>query len=173
MASDDFDWDSVQPSFLSPASSIWPTEVGEFAPWVVKNLGLLGEKIGMHLQVAGQEVAVGTFRADIAATDDAGRKVIVEVQFGPSDHQHLGQVVVYACEARADVVVWVVGDELNWRTLAFRAEHRRVLTRLNEVFAGEIEFFGVVVMNATEPRPVDEPAGPFLPEFSVVVRPGG
>jgi hypothetical protein len=33
----------------------------------------------MSLRYAGREVLVGTFRADIAATDDAGRKVIIEV----------------------------------------------------------------------------------------------
>lgn len=69
--------------------------------------------------------------------------------------------------------MWLVGDELNWRTQAFRPEHRRALTRPNEVFAGHVEFFGVVVTNATEPRAVNEPVGPFLPEVSVVVRPGG
>lgn len=68
-------------------------EVRDFAPWVTENLDLIGEKLGMHLRVTGREVAVGTFRADIAATDDAGRKVIIEVQFGPSDHQHLGQII--------------------------------------------------------------------------------
>jgi hypothetical protein len=167
MAAAEDDWDSIQPSALAPARSIWPNEVRDFAPWLIENLDHLAEALGMRLRVEGREVAVGSFRADIAAIDDAGRKVIIEVQFGPSDHQHLGQVVVYACEAQADVVVWVVGDELNWRTAAFRPEHRRSLTRLNEVFAGQIEFFGVVVTNATEPGP----AGPLLPRVAVVVRP--
>jgi hypothetical protein len=176
MAADEIDWDSVRASVVAPAKSIWPHEVRDFAPWLIQSLDLLGEKLGMHLRAAGREITVGTFRADIVATDDAGRKVIIEVQFGPSDHQHLGQVVVYACEAQADVVVWVVGDQLNMRTAAFRPEHRRALTRLNEVFAGQIEFFGVVVTNATEPRSIhetDKPAGPFLPEFTVTARPGG
>jgi hypothetical protein len=45
--------------------------------------------------------------ADIVARDGAGRLVIIENQFGPTDHGHFGQVVLYACEARADVVVWL------------------------------------------------------------------
>jgi hypothetical protein len=170
MGAEEFDWGSIQPSLVAPARVIWPNEVRDFAPWVVENLDLLGQRLGVHLRMAGREIAVGTFRADIAAADDAGRKVIIEVQFGPSDHQHLGQLVVYACEARADVVVWVVGDQVKMRTVAFRPEHRQALTRLNEAFAGQIEFFGVVVTNATEPGRLD---GPFQPEVTVVVRPGG
>lgn len=65
----------------------------------------------MTLEPTGTEVAVGTFRTDITARDGSGRPVIIENQLGPSDHVHFGQVVLYALESKANVVVWLVAVE--------------------------------------------------------------
>jgi integrase/recombinase XerC len=46
--------------------------------------------------------------------------------------------------------------------------------RLDEPTPSEIrQLVAHVVTNATEPGPLTEPAGPFQPEVTVVVRPGG
>jgi hypothetical protein len=96
----------------SPARSRWPKEVRDLTPWVRESLVELGHTLGLTLKPIGTEVAVGIFRADIAATDDSGRCVIMENQLGPSDHIHFGQVVLYAPESKVDIIVWLVAVDL-------------------------------------------------------------
>ena len=45
----------------------WETEAGEFTPWLAKEegLSLLGETIGLELELEATEKGVGPFRADI------------------------------------------------------------------------------------------------------------
>jgi hypothetical protein len=48
-------------------SQIWKTEDQGFTPWLAEegNLALLGETIGIELELEAQEKDVGLFRADI------------------------------------------------------------------------------------------------------------
>lgn len=128
-----------------------PGEVDDFAPWLIENLGELGELLGMCLRFVGREVPVGRLRADIVAEDERGRRVIVEAQFGPSDHKHLGQIVTYACAADAAVIVWVVAS--GFRRRGMRPEHLATLDRLNEVFAGRTAFHAVEVTYESDQVP--------------------
>ncbi|MGO8884932.1 MAG: hypothetical protein ACLPUO_07925 [Streptosporangiaceae bacterium] len=106
------------------------------------------------------------------AQDDRGRKVVIENQFGPTDHGHFGQVVLYACEARADVLVWLATDaHRRFIPHGARPEHRRALARLNQVFAGQTELFGVELAVESESLPIGEPPGPPMPRLRVVVKP--
>ena len=136
---DEFDWESIQPFVLASPRSLWPNEVQDLTPWVLGKLGELGHQLGLTLKPTGTEVPVGTFRADITAKDGMGRSVIIENQLGPSDHVHFGQVVLYALESSADVIIWLVAVEPRWSGwVGLRPEHQRALERLNEVFAGKI-----------------------------------
>lgn len=169
---DEFDWESIEASAVGSAKQHWPSEVRDLTPWVLENLHELGQELGMRLEPTGREVAVGTFRADIGARDSFGRLVIIENQHGPSDHGHFGQVVLYALESKADVIIWLVASDVRWRISGgIRPEHRRALQQLNEVFAGKIEFYGVEVHLESEPRALGEPYGPILPRIAVPVRP--
>jgi len=59
----------------------WQTEAGEFTPWLAKedNLALLGETIGIDLELEATEKNVGPFRADILCKDAAnGSWVLIE-----------------------------------------------------------------------------------------------
>jgi len=126
----------------------------------------------MRIEPIAREVAVGTFRADIGARDGSGRLVIIENQHGPSDHGHFGQIVLYALESKADVIIWLVASDLRMRISGgIRPEHRRALQQLNEVFAGKIEFYGVEVSLESEPHRLGELDGPILPRIAVPVRP--
>ena len=63
------------------------------------NLALLGEALDLELELDGQEVSVGPFRADILCTNLAdGSRVLVENQLERTDHTHLGQLMAYAAE---------------------------------------------------------------------------
>ncbi len=45
----------------------WESESGDFTPWLAQsdNLALLGDTLGMQLELVEQEKAVGRFVADI------------------------------------------------------------------------------------------------------------
>jgi hypothetical protein len=55
----------------------------------------------MITRLVEREAQIGALRADILAIDDRGRKVIIENQFGPTDHMRFGQIVLYGLEACA------------------------------------------------------------------------
>ena len=169
---DEFDWESIQPFVLASPRSLWPNEVQDLTPWVLGKLGELGHQLGLTLEPTGTEVPVGTFRADITAKDGMGRSVIIENQLGPSDHVHFGQVVLYALESSADVIIWLVAVESRWSGwVGLRPEHQRALERLNEVFAGKIEFYGVDVNLPPVPLLADGLGRQPLPVITVAVKP--
>jgi hypothetical protein len=159
--------------FIFPCRDIWPDEVGHLTPWVIDNLDMLARLVGMDLEFVEREARVGggDFRADILARDGGGRSVIIENQFGPSDHGHFGQLITYACEHAADVVIWLAAGGRWGIPPAIRPEHRRALMALNRQFAGRIAFFGVEALAFSDPRPFGEPSGPVSPFLEVVVRP--
>jgi hypothetical protein len=136
---------------------VWPKEAGHFTPWLYKNIGVLGEALGMKLTAVGQEVPVGEFRLDIKAEDADGNVVVIENQLERTDHGHLGQCLVYAARLKAQTVVWVAKK--------FRDDFRAVLDWLNERTDDDVRFFGVEV------GLVRIGNGPPAPWFEVVSRP--
>jgi hypothetical protein len=48
---------------------IWSKEAAEFNPWLAKNLALLGEALGLDLELQSTEAPVGDFSVDILARD--------------------------------------------------------------------------------------------------------
>lgn len=74
---------------------VWLNEAGGFTPWLAAedNIALLGETIGIELEVESQEQNVGPFRADILCKDTANNNwVLIENQLERTDHCHLGQL---------------------------------------------------------------------------------
>jgi len=123
-------------SLLDPRT-VWKHEAHDFTPWLAENIDMLGELLGLDLEVVTQEAAVGDFSADIVAKDlGRGRKVVIENQLESTDHNHMGQLITYAAGLDARVVVWVSRE--------FREEHRQALDWLNRAGAGT-EYFGVVL----------------------------
>lgn len=116
---------------------IWSHEATAFTPWLAKHLDILGDELGTHLAVVATEAPVGEFRLDIQALDEQGRTVIIENQLEPSDHAHLGQLVVYASGVDASLVIWVA--------TRMRAEHRSALESLNGSTPPGVGFFGIEI----------------------------
>lgn len=114
---------------------MWQHESGDFTPWLAANIDVLSDAIGLPLTVVGQEVLVGDFRLDIHATDPDGNTVIIENQLEPSDHFHLGQLLVYASGLEATTGIWI--------TTRLRDEHRSALTWLNERTDSDVRAFGI------------------------------
>lgn len=120
----------------------WKTEDGDFTPWLAEeeNIALLGDAIGIDLEVEAQEMRVGLFRADIVCLDTASldnHRVLIENQLYRTDHTHLGQLMTYAAGLDAVTIVWIARQ--------FTDEHRAALDWLNEITEEEIRFFGIEV----------------------------
>ncbi len=119
-------------------TNVWPHEANDFTPWLADNLGLLGEELGMELELEGTEVPVGNFSLDILARDNKSEAVVaIENQIAGTDHTHLGQLLTYSAGRNAGIVVWIATE--------FRDEHRAALDWLNEGTRDSLNFFGVEV----------------------------
>ena len=120
--------------------SHWEREDTDFTPWLAEedNIALLGDTIGMELEVQEQEANVGPFRADILCRNTADNTfVLIENQLEKTDHCHLGQLMTYAAGLDAVTLVWVVQS--------FTEEHRAALDWLNRITDEDFRFFGLEV----------------------------
>jgi hypothetical protein len=87
---------------------VWESEDKDFTPWLSKeeNLKLLGDTIGIELELEAQEQNVGPFRADILCKDTITNNwVIIENQIEKTDHTHLGQILTYGAGREATTLV--------------------------------------------------------------------
>ena len=117
---------------------VWPTEDGHFTPWLGDNLGFLSEKLGLELELQRAEAPVGGYSLDILATDlGSDKAVVIENQFGNTDHDHLGKLLTYAAGFDAYAIVWI--------SERFRDEHREALDMLNRRTDEDTVFFGVEI----------------------------
>jgi len=104
---------------------LWPGESTQFTPWLSENLTVLAEKLGMDLELETREASAGDFSVDIRATDlSTNRLVVIENQFGNTDHRHLGQLLTYSSVLNAAVVVWIAET--------IRPEHKSAIDFLNQ-----------------------------------------
>ncbi len=138
--------------------SIWKHEAHDFTLWLLENADVLGDALGMDLELTEAERRVGGFALDLIGTDLATNTVvIVENQLEQTDHSHLGQLLTYAGGTDPSTIVWCAPS--------FREEHRAALDWLNEHTDEETRFFGVEIaaVRIDESRPA--------PLFRVVAKP--
>jgi len=141
------------------ATDVWGNEPQVFTPWLSENLDLLAEALQIdELELKGTEVAAGDFRLDILANDAEGNPVLIENQFGATDHRHLGQLISYvASQSGQATVVWVAER--------FKDDHRAAIDWLN---ANTIDDFGFFAVEIEALQIGDSDPAPF---FNVVAKP--
>lgn len=140
--------------------SVWASEAESSTPWLAfdENIALVGDAIGMELEVEATERSVGPFRADILCKDTGtGHWVLVENQLARTDHTHLGQLITYASGLKAVTIVWVADR--------FTEEHRAALDWLNDITDDRFNFFGLEL----EVWRISNSAA--APKFNVVSKP--
>ena len=122
-------------------TDVWENEPRGFTPWLAQadNLKLLCDIVGLdELVDVREEGPVGRFRVDIVARDQEGGTVVIENQFGRTDHGHLGQIMTYLAGQQGRVtVIWIAER--------FNEEHRAVIDWLNTNSGDEHAFFAVEV----------------------------
>jgi|TARA_B110000240_G_C13439110_1_gene427237 hypothetical protein len=102
---------------------IWKTEDRDFTPWLVENIELLNEDLGLNIQDPESEKRLDTFKVDIVAEDNEG-KVVIENQFERSDHDHLGKLLTYISNVEnTKKAIWIVEEA--------KSEHQRAIDWLN------------------------------------------
>ena len=119
---------------------VWGSEPAEFTPWLAKeeNLELLGDTLGIELELKSKEENIGQYRADIVCKDTSdGSWVLIENQLEATNHPHLGQIITYAAGLDAVTVVWIAER--------FTEEHRAALDWLNEISGNNVRFFGLEI----------------------------
>ncbi len=110
-----------------PLREAWPTEDGNFTPWLAQD----------------DTMKLLAFRADILArvADDASEldhRVIIENQFGRTNHGHLGQILTYlAGIEHARTVVWIAET--------IQEDHRAAVDWLNANTTEDFSFFAIEI----------------------------
>jgi hypothetical protein len=144
-----------------PLRDVWAHEANDFTPWLAEseNLSLLADTLRMPLlELQRTEVPVGGFFIDILARDVDARVVVIENQFGPTDHTHLGQILTYVAgqEGQATVV---------WIAETIRDEHRAAVDWLNSSTIEGFDFFAVEIeaLRIGESTPA--------PRFNIAAKP--
>lgn len=143
----------------------WPSEPSDFTPWLAEaaNLAALGREIKIDLELVAKEVSVGSYFCDILARRAGTEEtVVIENQYGATDHKHLGQLLTYAAGVGADgagarAIVWIAEQ--------FNEPHRAALDWLNKSTEPGIRFFGVEIQLWR----IGNSA--LAPKFNVVSRP--
>jgi hypothetical protein len=144
-----------------PLRDVWAHEAKDFSSWLIENLDILNEQIGLDLVPIETEKTIGTFSADVLAEDGEGRPVIIENQLEKTDHDHLGKVITYLSNIEAKTAIWISSDP--------RPEHQNAINYLNEVVPEDTNFYLIKVqafqINQSEPAPFFSVAAGPSPEL--------
>ena len=114
-------------SILPTIRDIWPKEP-EFSDWLAKEEGveLLTQDLGVEIENTRRELKGANFPCDIVANrvNDEKHIVVIENQFGRSDHDHLAKLLTYAAAHKAMTGIWICEEA--------KDDHRQVIDWLNE-----------------------------------------
>ena len=151
---------------------VWDDEKA-FSSWLASDgLTFLGKTLGLTLSDAETEVTVGRYSADVVCEvrSDGQHPVnmVIENQFGKSDHDHLGKVLTYAAGlGKSDPVFKQVVRHVVWIAEDFNDEHRVAVDWLNENTGAEIGLFALAI----ECKSINNSVA--APELRVLSKPDG
>ena len=121
--------------------NVWGDEARDFTPWLASEVGLslLGEVLGVEIELIATESRTGAYKADIVAQiidEDEDHIVVIENQLEQTNHDHLGKIITYASGHNAVTCVWV--------SPSFSEEHRQAMDWLNENMP-DVTFFALEI----------------------------
>ncbi|MBQ6533605.1 MAG: DUF4268 domain-containing protein [Opitutales bacterium] len=110
------------------------------------------------MELIKTESDVGRYSVDILAKEtNTERKVVIENQIEPTNHDHLGKVITYAAGYDASLAIWIVRDA--------KEKHTKAVEWLNDHTDDSIGFFllEIKVLKIGDSLPA--------PQFKVIVKP--
>lgn len=139
---------------------LWKSE-GDFSDWLVTEEGLefLVSEIGIQIENARRESRPGDFPCDVVGymVGDSEHIVVIENQWGKTNHDHLGKILTYAAVHKAMTAVWIAEQVSD--------DHRTVIDWLNSNTPESIAFF------LAELKVFDLGEAGYLPQLDLVCRP--
>jgi frataxin-like iron-binding protein CyaY len=111
----------------APLREVWKKET-DFTKWLKDNIDVLGDAIDLELTDPEIDQAAGDFVVDLVAETQEGAPVVIENQFGGSDHDHLGKLITYLTAIEAGAAIWIVEKP--------RPEHVAAVAWLNASSSG-------------------------------------
>jgi len=107
--------------------TLWPKET-DFSDWLTTQNGveLLAQDIEVQIENPRREAKGLNFSCDIVANlvGDEKHVVVIENQFGRTNHEHLAKLLTYAAAHKAMTGIWIAEEAAD--------DHRQVIDWLNE-----------------------------------------
>ena len=142
---------------LTELRQIWPNEEKDLSPWVANNIDILNDLLSTQIEIEGREEPIHNFRIDLTGTDNFSQvPVVIENQFGQSDHDHLGKLITYSANKEAGIIIWITNE--------LQAAHKNALDWLNKITPEDMTFYGIeleVVRVQSSPEISSPPAANF------------
>lgn len=121
---------------LEEMRKIWPHEEKDLSPWIAENIDDLNKVLNLQIEIEGREEYIYNFRLDLVGTDNFSQMpVIIENQFGESNHDHLGKLITYSAAKEAGIIIWIANKIL--------IAHRNAIEWLNQISPQDMTFYGV------------------------------
>ncbi len=153
---------------ISEIKTIWPTESNHLSPWIAQNIDLINVKLNLDVEIDNLEESVENFRLDLAGNENFTQTpVVIENQFGKSDHDHLGKLITYSAHKDAGIIIWIANE--------IQPPHRKAIEWLNTNTSDEMLFFGLELevwkIDDSKPAPhFTKVAGPLPTKTKKIIR---
>jgi hypothetical protein len=145
---------------VSSVKDIWPKET-DFSDWLTTQDGidLLAQDLEIAIENPKREARGTNFSCDIVATlvGDERHVVVIENQFGRTNHDHLAKLLTYAAAHKAMTGIWIAEEAAD--------DHRQVIDWLNENTPDSISLY------LAELKAYTIGSSPAAPLLDVVCRP--
>src|SRR5690625_2162362 len=92
-------------------SKIFRTEAA-WREYLLRNAVALSQLVGLRMEPDRSEFTQGNIRFDLLADSADGRRILIELQFGKSDHKHLGQVLASERNSKCKRVSGLIEHDL-------------------------------------------------------------
>jgi hypothetical protein len=140
--------------------TIWPKEA-DFSDWLASSEGIdfLAQDLEIQIENPVRETKGANFPCDIVANMVGEEKhvVVIENQFGRTNHDHLAKLLTYAATQHAMTGIWIAEQVAD--------DHRQVIDWLNENTPDTVSFY------LAELKVYTISDSPAAPQLDVVCRP--
>ena len=140
--------------------AVWSHEA-HFSDWLTTQNGieLLAQDLEIEIENPRREARGSNFSCDIVANivGDENHLVVIENQFGRTNHDHLAKLLTYAAVHKAVTAIWIAEEAAD--------DHRQVIDWLNENTPNTIAFY------LAELKAYTIGSSPAAPQLDVICRP--